>query len=83
MLSTFYTHVKPLLSSRSNVKHERSCFTTFLNIEKRVLNTTRSGVVLFRKQVRGSHQVSKREKHLKRRGLRPSGFIVLERLETW
>ena len=29
------------------------------------------------------HRVSKREKHLKPRGRRPSGFIVFERLETW
>ena len=28
------------------------------------------------------HRVSKREKHLKPRGRRPSGFIVFERLEA-
>ena len=39
--------------------------------------------VIFQKWVRGFHQVSKREKHLKPRGRRPSGFIVFERLETW
>ena len=38
--------------------------------------------VIFQKQVRGFHQVSKREKHWKPRGRRPSGFIVFERLET-
>ena len=35
--------------------------------------------VIFQKRVRGFHQVSKREKHLKLRGRRPSGFIVFER----
>ena len=34
------------------------------------------------KRVRGFHPVSKREKHLKSRGHRPSGFIVFERLKT-
>ena len=39
--------------------------------------------VIFHKRVRGFHQVSKREKHLKPRGRRPSAFIVFERLQTW
>ena len=40
----------------------------------------RSGfLVIFQKPVRGFHQVSKREKHLKSRGRRPNGFIVFER----
>ena len=38
--------------------------------------------VLFQKRVRVFHRVSKREKHLKPRGRRPSGFIVFERLES-
>ena len=38
--------------------------------------------VIFQKRVRVFHQVSKREKHLKPRGRRLSGFIVFERLET-
>ena len=39
--------------------------------------------VIFQKRVRGFHWVSKLEKHLKSRGCRPSGFIVIEHLETW
>ena len=39
--------------------------------------------VIFQKRVRVFHRVSKREKHLKPRGRRPSGFIIVfERLET-
>ena len=38
--------------------------------------------VIFQKRVRVFHRVSKREKHLKPRGRRPSCFIVFERLET-
>ena len=39
--------------------------------------------VIFQKRVRGFHWVSKCEKHLKSQGRRPSGFIVIEHLETW
>ena len=38
--------------------------------------------VIFQKRVRVFHRVSKREKHLKPRGRRSSGFIAFERLET-
>ena len=46
------------------------------------LKSSAASEVTFQKRVRGFHQVSKREKHLKPRGRRPSDFIVFERLET-
>ena len=45
-------------------------------------STNRVFEVIFKNRVRGFYQVSKREKQLKPRGLRPRGFILFERLET-
>ena len=52
------------------------------NVFKMVECLMAADYVIFQKRVRGFHQVSKREKHLKPLGRRPSGFIVFERLET-